>query len=72
MPTDKTAICVVDGKWAVHLQISVPTDAEAILGTQEPFLSRLRRVGHEAGSLSLWLHPELLARGLPAVCLETR
>ena len=33
---------------------------------------RLRRVGHEAGSLSPWLHPGLVALGLPAVCLETR
>lgn len=32
---------------------------------------RLRRVGHEAGSLSPWLHPELLRVGLPAICLET-
>ena len=69
---DETAICVVDDKGAVHLQASVPTDAEAILKALKPFLSRLRRVGHEAGSLSPWLHPELVARGLPAVCLETR
>lgn len=32
----------------------------------------MRRVGHEAGSLSPWLHTELLAEGVPAVCLETR
>lgn len=29
------------------------------------------RVGHEAGSLSPWLHPELKKLGLPAICLET-
>lgn len=29
----------------------------------KPFLPRLRRVGHEAGALSPWLHPELTARG---------
>lgn len=38
----------------------------------KPFLPRLRRVGHEAGSLSPWLHPELKKLGLPAVCLETQ
>jgi addiction module HigA family antidote len=37
----------------------------------KPYLGALRRVGHEAGSLSPWLHPELLKLGLPAVCLET-
>jgi hypothetical protein len=26
----------------------------------------LRRVGHEAGALLPWLHPELLKLGLPA------
>ena len=33
---------------------------------------RLRRVGHEAGSLSPWLQVELTKLGLPAVCLEAR
>lgn len=69
---DETAICVVDDKGTVHLQISVATDPEAIMTALKPFLPRLRRVGHEAGSLSPWLHPELKALGIPAVCLETR
>jgi len=69
---DETAVCVVDDKGAVHLQTSVATDAGTIMEALKPFLSRLRRVGHEAGSLSPWLHPELTALGLPAVCLETR
>lgn len=69
---DETAICVVDDKGAVHLQTAVETDAAAIMKALQPFLPRLRRVGHEAGSLSPWLHPELVALGLPAVCLETR
>lgn len=56
---DETAVCVVDGEGAVHLEVAVMTDAEAILKTLKPFLGRLRRVGHEAGSLSPWLHPEL-------------
>ena len=55
----------------MHLRTSVPTDAEAILLALKPFLPRLRRVGYEAGSLSPWLHPELKALGIPAVCLET-
>jgi transposase len=68
---DKTAICVVDDKGAVHLQSSVPTDAEAIMQALKPFLPRLRRVGHEAGSLSPWLHPELKALGIPALSFMT-
>jgi transposase len=69
---DETAICVVDDKGTVHLQTSVATDPEAIVQVLKPFLPRLRRAGHEAGSLSPWLHPELKALGIPAVCLETR
>jgi transposase len=68
----ETAIYVVDDKGAVHLQTSFPTDGEAIMQVLKPFLARLRRVGHEVGSLSPWLHPELVKRGLPAVCLETQ
>ncbi len=32
----------------------------------------LKRAGHEAGALSPWLHPGLLALGVPVVRLETR
>ncbi|WP_426443162.1 IS110 family transposase [Bradyrhizobium genosp. P] len=53
---DETAICVVDDQGKAALK---------------PYLGRLRPLGHEAGSWSPWLHPELLKLGLPAVCLET-
>ena len=69
---DETAICVVDDKGKVMLETAVVTDPEAIKLALKPYLGRLRRVGHEAGSLSPWLHPELLKLGLPAVCLETQ
>lgn len=69
---DETAICVVNDKGAVHLETSTLSDPAAIRDTLKPYLARLRRVGHEAGSLSPWLHPEMLKLGLPAVCLETQ
>lgn len=68
---DETAICVVDDKGKVALEAMVVTDPETIKLALKPYLGRLRRVGHEAGSLSPWLHPELLRLGLPAICLET-
>lgn len=43
-----------------------------LFATLKPFLPRLRRLGHEAGALSPWLHPELKKPGLPAVYLETQ
>ena len=69
---DETAICVVDDKGKVALETTVVTDPETIKAALKPYLGRLRRLGHEAGSLSPWLHPELLKLGLPAVCLETQ
>lgn len=69
---DETAICVVDDKGKVALEVTVVTDPDAIKLALKPYLGRLRRVGHEAGSFSPWLHPELLKLGLPAVCLETQ
>ena len=69
---DETAICVVDDKGEVALQVTVVTDPDSIKAALKPYLGRLRRVGHEAGALSPWLHGELLRLGLPAICLETQ
>jgi transposase len=65
-------ICSVDGEGQVVLETTVVSDPEAIRDALKPYLGRLRRVGHEAGALSPWLHPKLLKLGLPAVCLETQ
>jgi hypothetical protein len=51
------------------MQTEVVTDPDAIAAALNPFLRRLVRAGHGAGSLSPWLQPEL---GLPAVWLETK
>lgn len=69
---DETAICVVDDKGNVLLERSVTTDPETIAEALARYAGRLRRVGHEAGSLSPWLHAGLLELGVPAICLETR
>jgi transposase len=69
---ERTAICMVDDKGEVQLRTEIVTDPDAIAAALKPFLPRLRRAGHEAGSLSPWLQPELAKRGLPAVCLEAR
>lgn len=69
---DETSICVVDAEGTVLMACSVATEPAAIAKALAPFAAKLRRVGHEAGALSPWLHPELKAVGLPVVCLETR
>lgn len=68
----ETSVCVVDEKGAVIMTNSVATEPQALADLLRPYAARLRRVGHEAGSLSPWLHAGLPALGLPVVCLETR
>jgi transposase len=71
--TSKTAACVVNSRdGSVVFEVSVATDPAIIFGALAPFLPRLERVGHEAGSAAPWLHRELNALGLPMVLLETR
>jgi transposase len=67
---EATAICVIDREGKVMLETSVVTDPDAIFAALKPYVAKLRRVGHEAGSLSPWLQVELKQRGLPAICLE--
>ncbi|WP_411969343.1 hypothetical protein [Mesorhizobium sp. B283B1A] len=54
----------------VVLEMSTPTDANAIFGVLEPYAPRLHLVGYEATGWSAWLHRELQARGMPMVLLE--
>lgn len=69
---DETSICLVTDTGEVMLETSVATDPAEIADALSRFAGRIRRVGHEAGSLSPWLHAELAALGLPVICLETR
>lgn len=68
--TKDTSVCVVDSEGAILLELSVPTDPDILAKTLKPWRRSLRRVGHEAGSMSPWLQRELEARGVPAVCLD--
>ena len=66
----ETSVCVVDKDGTILLEASVPTDPDILAATLKPWRRSLRRVGHEAGSLSPWLQRELEARGVPAACLD--
>ncbi|ODV09413.1 MAG: IS110 family transposase [Rubrivivax sp. SCN 70-15] len=68
----ETALCVVDGEGNVLLETTVTTDPQRIAKALAPYRASLRRVGHEAGALSPWLHPALQVLGLPVTCLEAR
>ena len=68
-----TAICVVNSRdGTVVFEASVATDPAIIFEALAPYLPRLDKVGHEAGSVAPWLHRELMSLGLPMVLLETR
>jgi transposase len=56
----------------MQMQTQIVTNPDAIAAGLKRLLPRLRGVGHEPGSLSPWLRPELVRRGLPAVCLGAR
>lgn len=68
---EETAICVIDADGKIVLETAAPTEPEAIAAALKPVARKLKRLGHEAGSLAPWLQPELEKRGLPSVCLET-
>lgn len=71
--TRKTAICVVNSRdGSVKFETTVATDPAIIFAAPAPYRARLDRVGHEAASVSPWLHRELNAMGLSMVLLETR
>ena len=50
---DETAICVVDDKGKVALEVTVLTDPDAIKLALKPYLGRLRRALYEAASALL-------------------
>ena len=56
----KSALCVISSEdGSIILETTVETEPERIAAALAPYANRLRRVGHEAGSLSPWLHREL-------------
>lgn len=69
--TVESALCVVDDTGAIVLETKIPSEPAAIAAALAPLFGGLRRLGHEAGSLSPWLQRELRGMGVPAHCLET-
>lgn len=67
-----TAICIVDEKGRVIKERSLATEPATIADWLIKTKYQIVRVGHEAGSLSAWLHEGLQQAGLPVVCVEAR
>jgi transposase len=69
---EETAVCVLDDAGDVVAEGKVASEPDALWAYLSRWSSGLVRVGQEAGGLSPWLHPGLVARGVPALCIETR
>lgn len=68
--TKASSLCVIDQDGEIIFEADIPTDPDLLTKALRPWRRSLRRVGHEAGSLSPWLHAELESRGVPVICLE--
>jgi len=68
--TKASSLCVVDQDGTIVFEADIPTDPDLLARALKPWQRTLRRVGHEAGSMSPWLHAELESRGVPVICLE--
>src|SRR5919199_1838940 len=69
---EETSICVVDDVGRIVKEMRVASEPEALIAALNRIDLPLARIGLEACSLAAWLHDELRAAGLPAICIETR
>ena len=69
---EETAICVLEGTGRMVKETRAASEPEALITALQALGLPLERIGLEACSLTAWLHDELRAAGLPAVCIETR
>src|ERR1700712_4412514 len=69
---EETAICVVDETGRITKEARAESEPIALITALTAFGLPLERVGLEACPLAAWLHDELRAAGLPAICIETR
>lgn len=68
----ETAICVVDEAGKIIGEGKVLSEPEAIMAWLTPLDLFIGKVGLEIGGLARWLHDQLRAAGLPAVCIDPR
>jgi transposase len=67
-----TAVCVIDERGRVVIEGKVPSEPDAIAAFLQPYADTLALAGLEAGLLAPYLYSGLVARGVRAVCIETR
>src|SRR5690348_16984877 len=68
----ETAICIVDEAGSIVSEGKVLSEPEAIIAWLARLDLSIGKIGLEIGGLARWLHGELHAAGLPAVCIDPR
>lgn len=68
----ETAICIVDPEGQILKEAKVASDPDAIAAWLEQADLACEKVGLESGSTAAWLQAGLVARGLPAICIDAR
>lgn len=69
---EKTAICVMDGDGHIVQHGQTASEPESIAAYVRRHAPEVARIVLETGQLSIWLTRELVAQGLPAVCIDAR
>ncbi|KAF0174905.1 MAG: transposase IS110 family protein [Alphaproteobacteria bacterium] len=66
-----TSICAIDQAGEIAFELKVASDPDAIAAALRPHKRKIVVVGHEAGSLSQWLHVGMIRHRLPVRCLDS-
>jgi transposase len=69
---EETAICIVDDAGVIVREARAASEPEALSAFFRASGMAMERVGLEACSLTAWLHQELTAAGIAAICIEAR
>jgi len=69
---EQTAVCIVDEAGEIKYEGMIATDPDDIIVYLGSTGEEYGRIGLEAGSFTPWLYHEMIAAGLPVICLETR
>jgi transposase len=67
-----SSVCIVDAQGKILKEAKVASEPDALVKFFEALRFAVKRIGLEAGPLSLWLHAALKGAGFETVLLETR
>ena len=68
----ETSVCILDASGAVVFEGRCPSQPKLLAQLIASKAPRVVRVGLETGPTSIWLYHQLVAAGLPVVCLDAR